>query len=85
MVVRDLKVYVVIVIQLMIWSGYTLTEWLSKHDQLIYNILMFFVFFYIAISSGNYIIRSPKKTMIVTFVSLMIYSSFHLTMTLLVY
>jgi hypothetical protein len=46
---------------------------------------MFFVFFYIAISSGNYIIRSPKKTMIVTFVSLMIYSSFHLTMTLLVY
>jgi hypothetical protein len=85
MVVSDLKVYVVIVIQLMIWSGYSLTEWLSKHDQLIYNILMFFVFFYIAISSGNYIIRSPKKTMIVTFVSLMIYSSFHLTMTLLVY
>lgn len=80
-----MKTYVVIIIQLMIWSGYTLTEWLSKHDQLIYNILMFFVFFYIAISTGNHIIRSTKKTMIVTMISLMLYSSFHLTMTFFVY
>lgn len=79
----NMKVYSVILIQLMIWSGYTLIEWLSKHDQLIYNIIMFFVFFYLAIIIGNYIMKSTKKTIVLTIISLGIYTSFHFGMSFL--
>ncbi|WP_075981077.1 hypothetical protein [Bacillus massilinigeriensis] len=75
-----MKSYTVILIQLIIWSGYNLMEWLSKRDQPIYNILMFLIFFYLAIMISNTIIRSTKKTFVLTFLSLIIYSSFHLTL-----
>lgn len=70
-----MKNYIVVLIQLMIWSGYTLTEWLSKYDQIIYNILMFFVFVYIAVLSGNYILKSIRRTLLLTIFSLIIYGS----------
>ncbi|PLR79235.1 hypothetical protein CU633_01610 [Bacillus sp. V3-13] len=75
-----MKVYSVILLQLILWSGYTLLEWLSKHDHPEYNILMFFIFFYLAIILGNYFMKSAKKTLLVTFLSLAIYGSFQLTM-----
>jgi hypothetical protein len=79
-----LKVYTVMLIQMIIWSGYTFTEWLSKHDQPIYNVIMFIVFFYLATISGNYIMRSTKKTLLVTIISLAIYTSFQLTLSLFI-
>ncbi|MDQ0155853.1 hypothetical protein J2S07_002171 [Robertmurraya andreesenii] len=72
-----MKNYIVLVIQLMIWSGYTLIEWLSKHDQGLYNFLMFCVFLYIAIISANTIVRSLRKTFILTLSSLVIYTFIH--------
>jgi hypothetical protein len=75
-----MRSYTVILLQLIIWSGYSLIEWLSKHDQALYNILMFLVFFYLAIMIGNFIIRSAKKTFLLTMISLSLYSTFHLTM-----
>ncbi|MEH7445175.1 hypothetical protein V7201_22985 [Bacillus sp. JJ1122] len=79
-----MKVYTVVLLQLIIWSGYTFIEWLSKHDHPIYNVIMFLVFFYLAIIIGNYIMRSTKKTFIITLASLAIYASFHFTMSVIV-
>jgi hypothetical protein len=77
-------VYTVVLLQLIIWSGYTFIEWLSKHDHPIYNVIMFLVFFYLAIIMGNYIMKSPKKTFLITLTSLAIYASFHFTMSIIV-
>lgn len=78
-----MKVYVVVLLQLIIWSGYTLLEWLSQHDQLIFNVLMFFVFFYLAIQIGNMFMQSAKKTIFITALSLSLYASVHFTLTLI--
>lgn len=69
--------YVVILIQLMIWSGYTLIEWLSKYDQIMYNVLMFFVFVYLAVLAGNFFLKSTRRTLLLTVFSLSIYGSIH--------
>ncbi|MGP7818901.1 hypothetical protein [Niallia sp. 01092] len=79
-----MKVYTAILIQLILWSGYSIIEWLSKHDLFIYKIFMFGVFLYLAITIGNYIIKSPRKTMLATFISLAIYGSFQMIMTIVV-
>jgi hypothetical protein len=75
-----MKVYIVVTIQLMIWSGYTFIEWLSKHDQLVYKVIMFFIFFYLAFLIGNVVTKSSRKSIFITALSLTIYSSFHYTM-----
>ncbi|NKE05436.1 hypothetical protein GWK17_08085 [Bacillus selenatarsenatis] len=76
-----MKVYAVLLLQFMIWSGFTLIEWLSKHDHPIYNGIMFFVFFYLAIIIGNQIMKSTRKTFFITLLSLVIYVSIHMTMS----
>ncbi|MFZ7942143.1 MULTISPECIES: hypothetical protein [Bacillaceae] len=75
-----MKVYVVMILQFMIWSGYTLIEWISKHDQLIYKVIMFFVFFYLAYIIGNHVTKSRRKTLFITVLSLVIYTSLHYTL-----
>jgi hypothetical protein len=77
-----MKIYVVILLQLIIWSSYTLLEWLSQHDQLIFNVMMFFIFFYLAIQVGNMFMKSAKKTIFITTFSLSIYASVHFVLTL---
>ncbi|EKN65545.1 hypothetical protein BABA_19696 [Neobacillus bataviensis LMG 21833] len=72
--------YVVILLQFIIWSGYTLIEWISKHDQLIYKVIMFFIFFYLAFILGNQVTKSNRKTLFITVLSLVIYTSIHYTM-----
>ncbi|WML43556.1 hypothetical protein [Neobacillus sp. PS3-40] len=76
-----MRFYIVIMLQLMIWSGYTLIEWLSKHDQLVYKVMMFFVFFYLSFYIGNTITKSSRQAIFITALSLIIYSSFHYTLT----
>ncbi|NHM29631.1 hypothetical protein [Neobacillus terrae] len=78
-----MKIYVVILLQLILWSGYTLTSWLSKHDQPVFNIIMFFIFFYLAFQIGNSITKSARMTLFITAFSLALYGSFHMTMTLI--
>ncbi len=73
--------YAVMLLQFIIWSGYTLIEWLSKHDHPIYNGIMFLVFFYLAIIIGNHIMKSTRKTFFITVLSLAIYGSIHMTMS----
>lgn len=78
-----MKTYTALLLQLIIWSGYTFIEWLSKYDQLLYKVLMFFVFFYIAVIIGNIIMKSVKMTLFITSLSLTLYASFHFTMAFL--
>ncbi|WML49403.1 hypothetical protein RCG23_05095 [Neobacillus sp. PS3-34] len=77
-----MKIYVVILLQFILWSGYTLTAWLSKHDQPVFNVIMFFIFFYLAFQIGNTITKSARQTLIVTAASLLLYCSFHAAMSL---
>ncbi len=73
----------VMILQLIIWSGFTLIEWLSKHDQLLYKVIMFFVFFYLAFVLCNRVTQSNAKTLFITSLSLMIYTSIHYTLALI--
>ncbi|KAA9026026.1 hypothetical protein F4V44_09090 [Niallia endozanthoxylica] len=75
-----MRAYMVIIIQLMIWSGFTYIEWLSRFDWYIYKMIMFFIFFYLAIVIGNWIIHSTRKTMMITFISLSLYSFLHIVL-----
>ncbi|GHI01391.1 hypothetical protein AM1BK_49330 [Neobacillus kokaensis] len=59
-------------------------EWLSKHDQLIYKVIMFFVFFYLAFIIGNKVTKSVRKTFFITALSLLVYTSIHYTMALFI-
>ncbi|MDM5328103.1 hypothetical protein [Neobacillus sp. CF12] len=78
-----MRIYVVMILQLIIWSTFTLIEWLSKHDQLLYKVFMFFVFFYLAFLLCNRVTQSTAKTLFITSLSLMIYTSIHYTLALL--
>jgi hypothetical protein len=80
MVVVVVKVYVVIISQFMIWSGYTFVEWLSEHDQLVYKVFMFFIFYYLAFLLGRTVTKSGSKAFFITSLSLCLYSSVHFTM-----
>ncbi|MFB6465740.1 hypothetical protein ACE38V_02860 [Cytobacillus sp. Hz8] len=75
-----MKAYTVFLLQLIIWSGYHLIEWLSKRDHPLNNILMFLIFFYLAIMISNSILKSAKKTFYLTLLSLIIYCTFHITL-----
>jgi hypothetical protein len=75
-----MRAYIVMILQFIIWSGYTFIEWLSKHDQLIYKVFMFFIFFYLAYLIGNNVTKSSRKTLFITTLSLVIYTSLHYTM-----
>ncbi|PGY10930.1 hypothetical protein COE25_14280 [Bacillus sp. AFS031507] len=80
-----MRVYIVVILQFIIWSGYTFIEWLSKHDQLFYKVIMFFVFFYLAFLIGNQVTKSVRKTLFITTLSLVIYTSIHYTMELFIH
>lgn len=75
-----MKIYIVIILQFIIWSGFTFIEWLSKYDQLFYKVIMFFIFYYLAFLLGRRITESAAKALFVTSLSLAMYSSFHFTM-----
>lgn len=78
-----MKSYTVFLLQLIIWSGYTIIEWLSSQDQLLYKVIMFLIFFYLAIIIGNSIMKSVKKTIFITSISLVLYGSFYFTMSII--
>ncbi|KMY49296.1 hypothetical protein [Peribacillus loiseleuriae] len=69
-----MKNYIVFLFQLMVWSGYTVVEWLSTHDKLVFKVIMFFIFSYLAIYIAKAILKSNKRTLIVTGVSLLCYA-----------
>ncbi|AZV42107.1 hypothetical protein BAOM_1497 [Peribacillus asahii] len=72
--VTNVKKYCVFLFQLIIWSSYTLAEWLSMNDRFFYKSLMFLLFSYFAIYIGKLILQSTKQTLLVTVMSLFCYA-----------
>ncbi|GIN83860.1 hypothetical protein J6TS2_02460 [Heyndrickxia sporothermodurans] len=68
-----MKKYVAFLFQLIIWSGFTLAVWLSNRDHLIYRIIVFIVFFYLAFLLARLIVKSNRATILITISSLSIY------------
>ncbi|MEA3572681.1 hypothetical protein ACPOM7_19690 [Peribacillus castrilensis] len=79
-----LKNYLVILFQLIVWSGYTLVEWLSVNDRLVFKVFMFLVFSYLAIYIGKMILKSNRRTMLVTVISLLCYGILQILLETLV-
>ncbi|MDQ0217246.1 hypothetical protein ELQ35_08070 [Peribacillus cavernae] len=69
-----MKNYIVFLFQIIVWSGYTVVEWLSAHDRLLFKVLMFLIFCYLAVFIGKSILKSNKRTVLVTCTSLMSYA-----------
>ncbi|PKR86909.1 hypothetical protein CWO92_02335 [Heyndrickxia camelliae] len=65
-----MKNYVAFLFQLMVWSGFTFAEWLSNRDHLVYKILMFLVFLYLAFLLTRMIVKSNRITIFITLLSL---------------
>lgn len=57
----------------MVWSSYTLAEWMSVYDRLVFKCMMFLLFSYFAIYIGKTILKSTKQTLVVTTLSLICY------------
>lgn len=80
----SLKNYLVILFQLIVWSGYTLVEWLSVNDRFVFKVFMFLVFSYLAIYIGKMILKSNRRTMLVTVISLLCYGILQILLETLV-
>ncbi|WP_050614637.1 hypothetical protein [Bacillus testis] len=70
-----MRSYAVFLMQWVIWSGYTLVEWMSKHDRMIYKVILFIVFFHMALYIANRFIEPKTKTYVLTLLSLVCYVS----------
>ncbi|WP_026692187.1 hypothetical protein [Peribacillus kribbensis] len=68
-----MKTYIVFLFQTMVWSGYSLAEWLSSHDRIIYKTTMFIIFCYLALMIGKTILKSNRRTLLITCLSLVSY------------
>lgn len=72
-----MKKYVALLIQLIIWSGFTMAQWLSGRDHFISKALLFLVFFYLAFLLARLIVKSNRATLYVTLTSLGMYGAIH--------
>lgn len=72
-----MRAYIAILFQLIIWSGFTFAEWLSKDDHLLYKFFMFLIFLYLATILANHLMKSTKTAYLLTIMSLMIYGTIH--------
>ncbi len=74
--------YVVFLIQLMIWSFYSLARWLSQGDSTEFHWLLFLVFFYLCILVARRWLNHKQSYMVTIFI-LLFYFSFRWGMSLL--
>ncbi|WP_066140082.1 hypothetical protein [Lederbergia lenta] len=75
-----MKKYVALILQLIIWSGYTLAEWLSGKDHLVSKIVLFVVFFYLAFLLARILLKSNKITLWITIFSLTTYGMINMVL-----
>ncbi|GAA0325066.1 hypothetical protein GCM10008967_14630 [Bacillus carboniphilus] len=72
-----MKSYVAVLLQMMVWSGYSLAEWLSSRDHWEYNVAMFVIFVFLAFRLAKYIVKSTKASFFITVGTLSIYYLIH--------
>lgn len=72
-----MKSYAVFLLQWIIWSGYSLADWLSGQDRWVYKAVMFIVFLQLALYIGRLVLNSYVKTSLLTIMSLITYGIAH--------
>ncbi|GER68445.1 hypothetical protein BpJC7_21390 [Weizmannia acidilactici] len=82
---ETMKIYAAFLFQVIIWSGFTLAEWLSERDPFIFKIAMFAVFFYLAFLMAKHIVKSVRTTCMVTALSLSAYGLLQLFLIPLIF
>lgn len=75
--VMELRSYVATLFQMIVWSGYSLAEWLSSHDHWEFNVAMFLVFVFLAYKIAKSIVKSTRASCTITAMTLAIYFLFH--------
>ncbi|MGM0844437.1 MAG: hypothetical protein ACQEUT_05630 [Bacillota bacterium] len=70
-----MKKYIAFLLQLIIWSAFTVAQWLSGKDHIEYKWIMFIVFFYLGFLIAKKILQSSKATVVITLVSLITFFS----------
>ena len=68
-----MKRYIVFMLQWIVWSGYTLAEWLSRHDKWLFKAIMFALFFQLAVLIAQKVLKTKLQTGAVTMLSLAAY------------
>lgn len=70
-----MKNYIAFLLQLIIWSAFSVAQWLSGKDHIEYKWIMFMVFFYLGFLIAKKILQSSKVTFIITLISLFTFFS----------
>ncbi|RAK23205.1 hypothetical protein B0I26_101159 [Anoxybacillus vitaminiphilus] len=71
-----MKEYVVFVTQSLIWSAFSLVEWLSARDRPFFKGMLLCVFLYIAFLLAQKMGLCTKKALFTTIMTLIVYFSF---------
>lgn len=77
---EGMRLYTVVILQLIIWSGYTFVEWLSKYDKLSMKVIILLIFVYFAMVLGNHLLHSKMRTVLATSISISVYLFFYFIM-----
>ncbi|TYR77681.1 hypothetical protein FZC79_02365 [Rossellomorea vietnamensis] len=70
-----MKNYIAFLLQLIIWSAFSIAQWLSAKDHIEYKWIMFIVFFYLGFLIAKKILQSFRVTFIITLISLFTFFS----------
>ncbi|MBB5323839.1 hypothetical protein HNQ34_000931 [Anoxybacillus tepidamans] len=70
-----MKEYVVFLLQMMIWSSFSLIEWLSGRDRPVFRGMLLCIFLYLAFLLARKIGLRTKKALLTTLVTAAVYFS----------
>ncbi|MEH7234896.1 hypothetical protein [Bacillus sp. JJ1562] len=71
-----MKVYVIGLIQVLIWSAFSMVTWLSGSDSLLSKVILLIIFCYVAFLIANKIGLTRKGSFLITFISFICFFSF---------
>ena len=71
-----MKSYIAFLVQMILWSVFSIAEWISEKDHLEYKWIMFVLFFYLAFVAAKKIVQSRKLTLFITSFSLTCFFAF---------
>ncbi|MGM7682755.1 hypothetical protein ACSVDA_11440 [Cytobacillus sp. Hm23] len=68
-----MKTLTVFMVQFMIWSAYSIIEWLSRHDGRVSKSILLAILIYFAYIIAQKAMQSKKRGIIITIISLPLY------------
>ncbi|MGM0873498.1 MAG: hypothetical protein ACQEWV_01650 [Bacillota bacterium] len=58
---------------LLLWSGYSIVDWLSKKDSIIAKTILLIMFFYLAYLIAFTILKTRKRAILISFLTLLFF------------